>query len=345
MFPATIQAKIGLISEDDEIRMGTNSANTVIQKQGLTDETALQDRANAVFDRLLPYAARQNLPYKLQVTREKEINAYAYPGGQLFVTEGLMKQISTDDELAFVLGHELGHSDGYHITKGIERSFLVGLFSTVLYQENKNLARFLGPFLQVGISRGYGFDNEHEADRYGFNIASQAGFNIAGGAVFFHTLQDKYGEGSGSVANFINPHPKNSVRISKELTYIKEYSGGRVDILLPQNTDSALATIHIDQKSVLAIQVPHNNWNTSQRAEWIAGNISRLIHEDKKIDHAKFILRMDSEGHPEIIYDENRVIAAVYDEDAVAANTDAKTLANQWLTALREIFAGEPKNE
>lgn len=339
MSPIMAQAKSGLISESDEISLGETAAQKAIKKQGLTGDAGLQERANAVFDRLLPYVARKKLPYKLQVTAEKEINAYTYPGGQILVTEGLMKQISTDDELAFVLGHELGHGDEYHITKSIERSFLLGLFTSFLSKENQNLARFLGPVLQIGLSRGYGFDNEHAADRYGFNIAAQAGFNLAGGAVFFHELQTKYGEGSGSVLNFINPHPKNTVRLVKQLAYIKEYSGGRVDVPIPQTADTTAAPILIDQKPVLTIQTPHKDWSTSQRAEWIAGNISRLLHEENTIVPEKFALRVNAEGQTEIIYDGRQIIASVYAEDAAAAGVGAEILARQWLNALNETLA------
>lgn len=338
MLPSNLHARSSLISEADEISMGQNAAQTIIAKHGLTNDTGLQEKAAVVFDRLLTHTARKTLPYKLQVTAEKQINAYAYPGGQIFVTEGLMRQISTDDELAFVLGHELGHSEGYHITKNIERTFLIDLLTSFLFQENRNIARFLSPVLQIGLSRGYGFSNEHDADRYGFSVAVQAGFNPAGGAIFFHELQDKYGEGSGSIANFINPHPKNSVRIAKELAYIKEYSGERVEILIPLKDTVTAAEIHIDQQPALIIQASRGGWSASQRAEWIAGNISRLLHEEKKIDPAKFSLRKDAEENTEIIYD-TRILASVCPEDAAAAATDTVTLANRWLAALTEAFA------
>jgi predicted Zn-dependent protease len=335
--PGVVLAKSGLISEQSEIKMGYNAAQEAIKQRGLSTDTAFQKKAEVVFNRLLPHVSRKNLPYKIFVTGDKEINAFAYPGGQIFVTEGLMKQVSTDDELAFVIGHELGHSDNYHIVEAIERALWADIFTVYLYQQNKDLAYVAGPVLQVGISRGYGFKNEHEADLYGFKFASQAGYNPSGGAVFFHELQKKYGDGSKSLANYINPHPKNSVRIAKQMEYLSQYSGQRITLKLPEAKEK-FATIHINNRPALTIQASRGNWNTAQRAEWIAGRIARLLHEGTTITPEGFSLRTNDNGYTEIVWDQTHTIVTAWEEDATTANTDSFTLTQQWLTQLQAAF-------
>lgn len=329
-----VLAKGALFSEKDEIHWGQEGAEAVIKEKGLYDDQVMQDRAANVLRQLIPYVTRKKLPYQVQVIKDKEINAFTYPGGRIFVTDQLMRYISTDDELAFVLGHEMGHNENYHTVNAIERSMLGGLLTSILFRNDKDMSGIVGTVVQVSMSRGYGFKNEHQADLWGFQLATKAGYNPAAGAVFFHELQEKYGDGSQSVANFLSPHPKSSVRIENQLAYMKDFSGKRVGVSAPKTKEQTPATIYIDNKPALVIEASHNNWSAIQRAEWVAGRLAILFRNDKNLMPEGFTVKSDEDGNFSISYADSNPIITIWEEDASVAETDVQTLGFRWLNSL-----------
>jgi|GEM_PF-5878177 len=329
-----VLARSGLFSEKEEIRWGQSAAETTIKGKGLSEDQTLQERATNTLNRLLPNVKRKNLPYQVRVIKDKAINAFTYPGGQIFVTEALMRQAATNDELAFVIGHEIGHTENYHIVNAVERSLLTGLLTYTLFRNDQDLGSIVGTVVQVSMSRGYGFKNEHQADYAGFRLATQAGYNPAGGAVFFHELQEKYGDGSQSIANFVSPHPKNSVRIDNQLAYLKDFSGKRITIELPKTKEQKAAAIYIDNQLALTIQAAHDNWSAVQRAEWVAGRLSALLHHDQNLIPDGFSLKTNENGDTVIYYNETNAIVTIWPEDATEVDTNVQTIGMNWIHSL-----------
>jgi predicted Zn-dependent protease len=163
------------ISDQDETRIGEELAAQYVSARPILgpEAEALEQYVNQVGERVSKHAKRK-LAYHFHLIPSADfINAFALPGGQVFVGQGLLDQVMSEDELAFVLGHEIEHIDHYHAVERVQieaqlKSFDLGELAEVA---------------QVPISlwqTGYSKDEEFEADREGLRIAVAAGYSAQG---------------------------------------------------------------------------------------------------------------------------------------------------------------------
>ena len=159
------------MSDDEEIRIGNDLASSYKTAAKSSEENAaVEGYLQEVGARLAPHAHRR-LPYQFHYIPEKYfINAFALPGGQVYVGEGLLALMDSEDELAAVMGHEIEHIDHYHCA---ERA-----------QQERAMHRIpLGELLAVPMEvfeAGYSKDQEMEADREGTRLAVEAGYSPMG---------------------------------------------------------------------------------------------------------------------------------------------------------------------
>ncbi len=173
------------MSDDEEIRIGNDLASSYKTAAKSSEENAaVEGYLQEVGARLAPHAHRR-LPYQFHYIPEKYfINAFALPGGQVYVGEGLLALMDSEDELAAVMGHEIEHIDHYHCA---ERA-----------QQERAMHRIpLGELLAVPMEvfeAGYSKDQEMEADREGTRLAVEAGYSPNGAIRMFETFQRLYEE-------------------------------------------------------------------------------------------------------------------------------------------------------
>lgn len=152
-------------------------------------------------------------------------------------------------------------------------------------EETKEIFEWVGPIITIAVSRGYGFDKEHEADRKAFDYVVKAGYNPGGGAVAFQIMSDKLGGDDppsnlySDIINFINPHPKFSTRIARQLQYITEYSGSRVTV-----RDNA---VYLDNRFVMDCK-PFSHYTAKERVYYVTGELARLAHDGLLTRDQKF---------------------------------------------------------
>jgi predicted Zn-dependent protease len=147
----------------------------------------------------------------------RTINAFALPGGPVFITEGLYRRLKTEGQLAGVLGHEIGHVLSRHSNKQLARQ---GLFQGIagavgVLGGDINSAR-MGQMISSVISTSYGRDAELEADRWGVRLSAQAGYDPRA-MIGLMKILDEAGGGGGQ-PEFLSTHPKPANRIE----YIKQ---------------------------------------------------------------------------------------------------------------------------
>ena len=184
------------------------------------------------------YSAIQNPRYDytqtVRLIDDGQINAYTGPAGNIYVCQSLIRLAKTSDEIAFVVGHEIGHDMNEHWKQTIERQYKTQLLTGIAVKAaGGNTTQISVAMLASNIilSRSYGLDKENEADKFGFDLATAAGYNPGAGALFFHDLlQVEKGHHYGGVENYVNPHPGTASRLKKQLAYIKEYSNGHVEV-------------------------------------------------------------------------------------------------------------------
>ena len=112
--PATGRREITLMSEAQEIALGKESDAQVRQEMGLYDDPDLQRYVSGIGLRLAKLSERPNLPWQFAVVDQAAVNAFALPGGFIYVTRGILPYLDSEAELAGVLGHEIGHVTARH---------------------------------------------------------------------------------------------------------------------------------------------------------------------------------------------------------------------------------------
>src|SRR3982751_2989188 len=150
--PVTGKRELSLVSEQQEIQMGQEGAQQVAQEIGLINDQALQNYLQGVGAAIAAKSERPNLPWTFRVVDDPTPNAFALPGGYIFVTRGLLGMMTSEAELASVLGHEIGHVTAKHQVTMISRAQLaqIGLgLGSVLLPQLQNLGGLANTGLQL----------------------------------------------------------------------------------------------------------------------------------------------------------------------------------------------------
>lgn len=219
------------LSDSEEIRIGDELASEYLREQHLNPaEQALEEYVQRVGMTLAPHAHRR-LPYRFHLIAERSmINAFSLPGGHVFIGEGLLDLMMSEDQMANVLGHELEHIDHHHCAERVQ----------VEAQLRHLRLGSIGGLVQLPLDlweAGYNKDEEFEADREGMRLAVQAGYSPYGAvSVFekFAKLQREYvihAENPeeelsqlaiASLAGYFRSHPLPSERLAQARALIAQ---------------------------------------------------------------------------------------------------------------------------
>ena len=225
-----------LISTTRERELGQAAANELEQTVGLVPDGAFVDYVGEVGRRLVAQVARQpNAPYAFRVTDEPEPNAYALPGGFVYVTRGILALANSEDELAGVIGHEIGHVVARHSVRRVEAStpfsLLFGVPSAIVGIVSPTVGGILGGvgklasgFVLAPYSRG----QEREADRIGIELAARAGWDPAGLPGLLRTLEREQalaGSDPSRISFFAN-HPPTPERVRDTTAAARDLTRG-----------------------------------------------------------------------------------------------------------------------
>jgi predicted Zn-dependent protease len=208
--PVTGRSEIALISESQEIQMGQQAAQEAAQSIGLVQDQALQDYVQRIGSRLAAGSERPNLPWTFRVADDPTPNAFALPGGYIFVTRGLLTLMRSEAELASVLGHEIGHVTARHSVQMLSRQQLaqIGLgVGMVLLPQLQNFGQLAGTGLSLLFLR-YSRDAERQADDLGFRYALQERYDMRQMANVFVALErsEQLG-GQSPLPSWLASHP------------------------------------------------------------------------------------------------------------------------------------------
>lgn len=208
------------MSTEEEIKLGAEASARFEKEYGLVNDPVLVDRLNRISKKLLVHADRQDLPWKFSVIDIEEFNAAAFPGGFIYATKGLMNGL-TDEELAFVMGHEIGHVDERHSVKQLESSQLrrIGLIVIAAGAGKGKISDQAGTLVGLTdavIGSQYSQADESSADRYGMRRMALAGFDPAFALAALQKLSAQSGGGTpGFLNTLIGSHPLPAERLKK----------------------------------------------------------------------------------------------------------------------------------
>ncbi len=204
------------IDEQGEIEIGRDVAARLLGAAPLHPNKALQRYVNEVGRWLASQTERAGLPWRFAVLDAPQVNAFATPGGYIFVTGGLVARMRTEAELAGVLAHEIVHVLRKHHLKAIQKGALANVASNVLalavQDRNSALRNRLVSFGTELYVRGLDKTDELEADRLGVVVAARGGYDPWGLPVVLQTLQSISPDDS-AVALMFATHPPPTERL------------------------------------------------------------------------------------------------------------------------------------
>jgi predicted Zn-dependent protease len=233
--PITGEMQRVQLTPEQEVVIGRESAPQMAAQHGdLYPDQLLQNYVDQVGNRIVQNSAAKNsYPFDFHLLRDPEtINAFALPGGQVFITAALFSRLNSEAQLAGVLGHEVGHVIGRHGAEHLAKQQLgsalvnaVGIAASDNPQDGRQAA-ILAQAVNQMVNLKYGRDDELESDRLGFQFMTEAGYNPVGIVELMEILNSARG-GAGGQPEFMSTHPNPENRIQELIAIInQEYPNG-----------------------------------------------------------------------------------------------------------------------
>ena len=230
--PVTGKREIALVSEGQEIQMGQQGAQQVAQEIGLINDQALQQYVQNIGAALAAKSERPNLPWTFRAVDDPTPNAFALPGGYIFITRGLLDLMGNEAELASVIGHEIGHVTARHSVQQMSQQQLAGLALGIGSILSPTVAQ-LGDIASQGLGLlflKYGRDDERQADDLGFKYALNQGYDVREMDDVFRSLQ-RIGESHNQspLPSWLATHPGEAERIQSIDAKLAQLPGGQLN--------------------------------------------------------------------------------------------------------------------
>jgi predicted Zn-dependent protease len=244
--PVTGKQNFTLLTEADEIRRGEKAAAKVPTVYGIYDELpALQDYVNTIGQKLAKNSHRPQLNYHFIVVDSPQVNAFALPGGYIYVTRGILAYLNSEAELAAVLGHEIGHVTARHSVRQYSAAAAANVAATVggvvagifVPQLGGQLAQGVQSLLGItgdALLSGYGRGHELEADRLGAEYLARSGYDpqamikvigvLKNQETFDIAAAQQEGREPRRYHGLFSTHPDNDTRLQEVVGEAQQYA-------------------------------------------------------------------------------------------------------------------------
>lgn len=221
--PVTGERQRVQLSPRQEVVIGLQAREEMAQRHGgLYPDSTLQSYIDRVGERVVEQSTAKNSPYPFEfhlLRDPKTINAFALPGGQVFITAALLSRLSSEAQLAGVLGHEVGHVVGRHGAEHLAKQQLgaalvnaVGIAASDSPESGRQAAIVARAVNQL-VGLRYGRNDELESDRLGFRFMTEAGYNPQGIAELMQILGSA--RQGGQPPEFLSTHPNPGNRVER----------------------------------------------------------------------------------------------------------------------------------
>jgi predicted Zn-dependent protease len=222
---------VGGITPEQEVALGLQAAPEMAQQfGGLDPNPESQARVDRVGERLVSRSAAGKSPYRFEfhlLDDPETINAFALPGGQVFITEGLLRRLKTEGQLAGVLGHEIAHvvarHGAEHIAKQQLTEGLTGAAVLATYDPNNPSSRgsaAVAAMIGQLVNMRFGREDELESDKLGVRFSSEAGYDPRS-LIALMKILDESSQGNRP-PEFFSTHPNPENRIERIQAEVKE---------------------------------------------------------------------------------------------------------------------------
>ena len=236
---------ITLVSVQEEIEIGKQTDAQVRQTMPELRDAATITYIRTLGQQLSRSAAGPKYPYKFSVVDYREINAFALPGGPVWIHRGVLQTATNESQVAGVLAHEIAHvaqrHAADHLTKAMMTNWGLSALGAVLGNSGgAGTTQVAAGLLANGVFLKFSRDDEREADEVGMQIMRRAGWDSRGMIELFEILRKEQRRDPGSVAVFFSSHPSPQDRIAKLQAQAATSRGGRRDSQQFQSVKSRL---------------------------------------------------------------------------------------------------------
>lgn len=209
------------ITDKEEVDIGREIAAEVEAEFGIYQDKTQLAQVAEIAQAIIPYVDRPHMPYTFTLLNTDEINAFAVPGGFVYITRGMLNFVRNDDELAGVIGHEIAHIARRHGTNRLEALALASAAGRALLEQDARLediyeteeGTFATEMATMLLLNGWSRDNEFEADEYGTIYMTQAGYDPQAVNRLFKRMDGAFAEESDTLSRLLDTHPPFADRI------------------------------------------------------------------------------------------------------------------------------------
>lgn len=212
--PVSGQTQLRVISTEEEVALGGNLDDRIRREYNVVTGTPAAERVARIGEKIAAVADRRDVDYHFALLESDELNAFAAPGGFIYVTTETERVAETDAELAAVIAHEVGHVAALHSVNQMQRALAYDILAAlVLGEDRQRLADAADIAFNAVIMTGFSRQDELQADELGVKYAWKAGYDPYGLADFFVELQERNQETMIDAAfEFLRSHPGISER-------------------------------------------------------------------------------------------------------------------------------------
>ncbi|HJS43209.1 MAG TPA: M48 family metalloprotease [Gemmatimonadales bacterium] len=221
--PATGKNELMLVGEGQEIQMGAAYDSQVVVAIGLYPDPGLQSYVAELGKKLAATSERPNLPWTFRVVDDPSVNAFAIPGGHVYVTRGILAHMTNEAELAGVMGHEIGHVTARHTAQQMTQQQLAGLGLAIGSIASSTIAQYAGvasQALQVLFLK-FSRDDENQADELGVRYAGRANYDARQMINVMQMLDQLDTRNGGKLPEWLATHPNPGNRVAHIKTLVE----------------------------------------------------------------------------------------------------------------------------
>jgi Zn-dependent protease with chaperone function len=211
-------APVSAMSTQAEIAMGQSEDQQIVASSVIETDPLLNAYVQGVAENLWNQVQRKDIPYSVKILKDSQINSFATMGGFVYVNEGLVDFVQSDDELASVVGHETGHIERRHLLTSYSKAEILNIlfgiasiFSPIIYE--------FGGLAEAGLMAKVSREDEIQADRYGLQLMSRAGYDPESMVTMMAHLGVLQEEHSDAVSKYLEDHPDPRARVAHLMGY------------------------------------------------------------------------------------------------------------------------------
>ena len=206
---------INIFTDAQEVQLGKQFSGEIEKEMQMYSDPIVTAYIDQLGQHLANHSQRQNITYHFKVVNTDVVNAFAVPGGYLYVNIGLIRAAENESELAGVIGHEIGHVVGKHGVKQMTRQLgLAAVAQLALGEDQSKLKQMVANLAAGGVLMKYSRDAEREADIYAVQEMYDAGIDPEGMATFFEKLLERQRGKPSRLAQMFSTHPPTTERIA-----------------------------------------------------------------------------------------------------------------------------------